>query len=488
MESLNEIINKFVKEYGKAGKVLSERIIELFNQGLTIDMAVTQAIKDTDFFNIIQEQIVNSIKTGIELGIGASITYLPNEIKEPWDASAMHLSTKLHGADIEMRKRIVDALQKAFKVNESVSKIKMALYDGYHSGNAVIRKQKLPNYLSELIKLSRKLDLEDKEKIELLRLERNALRRVKDNKPDTPLRASYNQLIEALEKGQNKHIQNATWVAVQEKSRYVAERIARTESARAYHDGFMAQYADDESVVAFRWRLSSGHPIHDICDLYAGADLYGLGKGIFPKDKIPMLPAHPHCLCHLEPMYKEELEGKKEKDNVEQGGREFIATLTQKQKERLLGVYGSREVKSGVSWTARARNYSNVKLESRLSKGKLKGSILKEIYSDIQNKLDWKKEFKVKCISTVKHFSKKHDIILSDHAVIRFISQKSGKGKRHFSEKELVSIWNRQPNYKESKNRLVKYYEDIAIIYNASDKVVISIVVRKGVKKTWEVI
>lgn len=36
-------------------------------------------------------------------------------------------------------------------------------------------------------------------------------------------------------------------------------------------------------------------------------DAYGLGPGIFPKDKAPELSAHPHCLCHYEKVYATEL-------------------------------------------------------------------------------------------------------------------------------------------------------------------------------------
>ena len=86
-------------------------------------------------------------------------------------------------------------------------------------------------------------------------------------------------------------------MAVQEKARYHAERIARTENARAYADGQMSRYMNDPDVVALKWKLGSRHPRYDICDFYANADLYGLGKGVYPKDKFPRLPAHPHCMC-----------------------------------------------------------------------------------------------------------------------------------------------------------------------------------------------
>lgn len=49
-------------------------------------------------------------------------------------------------------------------------------------------------------------------------------------------------------------------------------------------DGAMYPYAHDSDCVAFRWKLSSRHPYDDICDLYARADLWGMGEGIFQND------------------------------------------------------------------------------------------------------------------------------------------------------------------------------------------------------------
>ena len=79
-------------------------------------------------------------------------------------------------------------------------------------------------------------------------------------------------------------IDKAIDVATQEKARYFAERIARTEKARAYMDGGMYHYAHDPDCVAFKWKLSSCHPCDDICDLYARADLWGMDEGSFQND------------------------------------------------------------------------------------------------------------------------------------------------------------------------------------------------------------
>lgn len=77
-------------------------------------------------------------------------------------------------------------------------------------------------------------------------------------------------------------VDTAIGVATQERARYFAERIARTEKARAYMDGVMYPYANDPDCVVFKWKLSSRHPCDDICDLYPYR-LVGDERRQFPK-------------------------------------------------------------------------------------------------------------------------------------------------------------------------------------------------------------
>lgn len=95
---------------------------------------------------------------------------------------------------------------------------------------------------------------------------------------------AYNGIIGAISKGNEEMVDKAIDVATQESARYFAERIARIEKARACMDGAMYPYAHDSDCVAFKWKLSSRHPCDDICDLYARADLWGMGEGSFQND------------------------------------------------------------------------------------------------------------------------------------------------------------------------------------------------------------
>ena len=117
--------------------------------------------------------------------------------------------------------------------------------------------------------------------------------------------ASKEEVMKMLIEEQNKAIDKAMRIAVEEKTRYYAKRIARTEAARAYYEGMMASAVDDPDIFGFQWVLSTAH-VHEkhecLCDEYAEMDV-GYGKGIFPKDEVPELPAHPNCMCHLRKIF-----------------------------------------------------------------------------------------------------------------------------------------------------------------------------------------
>ena len=182
-----------------------------------------------------------------------------------------------------MREAITDTIREQLKRNATWTDAAKALYDGYEHGN-VVRPQQLPKYLSvvryatqgspEALREARKVFY-------------NIERLSKSGAPTKSLRAAYSSLVRAAQTGTEEQLEKACYVAVQEKSRYVAQRIIRTELSRAYSDGFNAKIMQDDDVVAVRLKLSTRHPVFDICDLFAEADMYGLGKGVYPKDKAP---------------------------------------------------------------------------------------------------------------------------------------------------------------------------------------------------------
>lgn len=116
------------------------------------------------------------------------------------------------------------------------------------------------------------------------------------------LRAAYLEAIRKAEAGAGmEELGKRLNVALQERNRFFANRIARTELHRARIEQRAVEWMGQEWVKTIRIRLSPRHPKADICDYHANADLYGLGPGIYPKAVAPLPPYHPFCFCLISP-------------------------------------------------------------------------------------------------------------------------------------------------------------------------------------------
>lgn len=235
----------------------------------------------------------------------------------------------------------------------------------YNGGKDIISRQDLPKYLQNV----REATGNDPQALaEQRQAIDNINRLAKNGAPNKALQAAYNKLLEAVQKGNEKAIEKAVEVAVNEKSRYVAERITRTEMARAWADGFIAKMQKDADIVAVKFKLSSRHPVFDICDMYAKADMYGLGAGIYPKDKLPPLPVHPHCLCRYVEVIEGEVDMQQQRDQVRETGDKWLNSLPESRRVQVLGRKGLKAWENGEDWRKYMRGYAGLReAESRLS-------------------------------------------------------------------------------------------------------------------------
>lgn len=79
---------------------------------------------------------------------------------------------------------------------------------------------------------------------------------------------------------------------------YNALRLARTELTAAYGEATRAAAEASPAIGKVKWVLSNAHPKPDICDTNAKG---GDGHGVYDANKCPPYPAHPNCLCTLQP-------------------------------------------------------------------------------------------------------------------------------------------------------------------------------------------
>ena len=339
------------------------RIRELIAEGYSVRFAVYQAYREHPVMLVMQGEALAGIRAEAERGYGAP---LPQGITarlftQAWAPDGLRLSTRTTRGAILVREMVARTIEEQIAKSASYKQASLAIFDGYKKGG-VIPTQDIPKYLNETITAARHVGIPRDELMKAL----TPVRRQIVKGTTAGMRAAYSQLVDALEAQNEKALSKAIYVATQERTRYFADRIARTEMARAYQDGFLLKWDNNEDCVAYQWKLSGRHPRYDICDLYAKANLYGMGAGVFPKDKVPLLPAHPHCMCFLKPVIRGMIDNEMPIDRVEEGGREYLDSVSLHHRQMLLGINGEKDVRVGVSWTVKARGYSGDKLIGRL--------------------------------------------------------------------------------------------------------------------------
>lgn len=349
----------------KTIKAFAKEIKQLLKEGKTAKEAVKEAYKKYPVMKTLEKELQKQLEEEMKRGAGEDIPInaIHDALSLVWSPDNLTLSERTTKGGKEITKQAASIIAEAIKKGESVQKTALALFDGYGYGH-VLPTQDIPEFMKKLSEIGKLTDYKGREFRKTLRDVERQLKRVNVQ----GMKIAYGKVKEAIETGNEKKINKAVYVATQERTRYFARRIARTELARAYHDGFMAQWEDDDDCIAFKWTLSSKHPFCDICDLFAEADLYGMGKGVFPKNKVPVLPVHPHCMCHLRPVMQgsDLLTSEKPKPRIERGGREWFDAQNTMTRQDILGIYGEKAVRAGVSWTKKARGYNGKFLKGRL--------------------------------------------------------------------------------------------------------------------------
>ncbi len=356
--NLKSIINEFSKKYGQNAAKMEKRVLEYINGGIAAETAIKRAFADTGLLTDLTADIQAAKLQAVSLGIGYDATgntEITTALNRPWDGTGVTFSQRIHLGGEQMRTAMVDEIKSQLKLGASAVDVARSLYDGYGYGH-IQTKQAAPDYLAEIVAFARRSDLTEKEKQKLLRQIRLAKQAVdnlsQNGAPNQALKTAYSKLLEAVQGSNQANINKAVSVAINEKSRYVAERIARTEAGRAYFDGVIAQYKDNSLVIAYKWELASRHPAEDICDMYAGADLFGLGPGIFPKEICPPMPAHPNCLCLLYPVFRGEADLTKQATSPKSGGIKWLQAHPEAAKN-ILPVNASAD-----NWISVARGFS----------------------------------------------------------------------------------------------------------------------------------
>ncbi len=304
-----------------------------------------QAVMDS-FSGEYAKILAAGLSVAISESVGSAADLVVGEIK---------LSSRLYAQSEATSAIVQGVVQNHTRGYNDARALALELYEGYGFNpteplNLKPGNSALPKYLREVI-------LPDKPSmIELSKIFAKA--QTKALKTGA-LKAAYTELLEAVDDAElgvgQKHLEKKIQVAFEEKMRYYAKRIAETEIHRAFSENHARDLMADSDVEYVEWRLSPWHPVHDICDYFAGVDRYGLGNGVYPKAFAPVAPAHPHCKCVLTERF--DLNGKSIKD-VQDAELAYFNTLPPDKARKVAGSEKKLErVKAGeTAWEVHNSN------------------------------------------------------------------------------------------------------------------------------------
>jgi hypothetical protein len=332
---------------------------------------------DPELRRIVGAAVVQSVAAGYGLtpSVSASVRAQATALDQHWDSRGMTLSQQVHGTVGGFRLALDDSLRQSFAQGRSIQQAARAIYDGYQPGRtptgpfaAIVPAiparggnapaPALPLEIDAAIVEAGKLSPKDWAQLQVLR---SRIASYASGLQSAPLRTAYMDLARRLNRIGTESFRKAVYAATEEKARYFADRIARTEAARAWGAAFRDQQMGDDMVVGIRSKTSSAHNIFDICDFHARADLYGMGPGCYPKDRAPSYPYHPHCGCILSPIRKRRPSDPGPRDGGPDvaAGAATLQAMRQHQRNSLLTIAGANTLKvDPASWPRTMRHWS----------------------------------------------------------------------------------------------------------------------------------
>jgi hypothetical protein len=266
-----------------------EELLAKLDEGVDPRLAIAQVQKsfDGEFAGELAQAFSTVLQRSVSVG---SVLAMP--------VGEVVLSRRLWALNGEMVNQVSGLIRQHAQGLQSAQTLARQLYDGYTPVDGVQRplegaaRAKLPKALQALTSTPQTRE-------SLARVLEQGQQLAARIKSET-LKAGYLEAVQAWVDGEGKQaLAKRLWVAQREKNRYTADRIAQTELARAHQSKVGAEFMADGSISVVQVRINPAHPVTDICDLHARADLFGLGAGCYPKAKAPRPPFHPHCACRL---------------------------------------------------------------------------------------------------------------------------------------------------------------------------------------------
>lgn len=359
-QEISGLVRSYDIKYGLAIKPFLDWFIEQLKnlRNRTIKQVVDRGWKLFDVEAKLKQALVDTAAEGGALKIKAmnpsaeiNTNGLKSDVKnKPWVDDGRDLNSRAQVADTATRRYIVEATKQDFAFASDYERNLKAINAQIRASGQVDEKllrKRVRKMTADIRKLGFTKDYE--KQLKLLEKEISTLSEM--NYPTSETKKAYEGFIRAVRGKNIQAFEKSVEQMVKTKARYITRRIARTETARAQLDSFLLMSKDDEDVIGYVWNLDASHKITDICDVHAKGN-FGLGVGVFPKDKLPPIPAHPSCICYLtEVIIDDENPVDLDKFNYTKGGNALINKLPAKQQNVILGSKErGKAFRKGESW------------------------------------------------------------------------------------------------------------------------------------------
>lgn len=339
----------FIKKYGK----LADEVIALIHAGLAKGQTAAQvtdsAMKAAKYVERVKELTLDVMaatvtRNGLEIIDSRALRNW--WLDQHWKGQDLTLSQIINSN--EARAQIIQTVSGQLKTGSAWTTTAKAVTDQQLVAGDISKT------MTKLVKFARHSDA--RAVIPELRKAQRAVERLaRAGAPTTRLKKAYQNIINVVERGDVEGLDKAVDRAVRAKARYNAERIARTEMSRANSKAIEVQIDADPDAVGYKSNLSSRHVDPDVCDIHAGADQYGMGEGVVPKNIGLAIPYHPNCLCFATLVYRSPV--KTPKFNPDAGAKYLKNNKAVRQ-----GVFSKRDdsefKKNPGTWQGHTSNYS----------------------------------------------------------------------------------------------------------------------------------
>lgn len=302
---------------------------------------------------------------------------------------------------------------------------------------------------------------------------------------------------------QGKHPSTLTreFAKKMQSKKFDAYRLLHTESSFLMSEATHAGYKED-GVEKYEILATLDSKTCEICGELDG-NVYEVGKEI---TGVNMPPFHPLCRCTDVPHYadtptngmarvaRDPETGKTYEVPADMTYKQWHEQYVEKNPDKRLAERKQRNKKADNEQFQRYRKILGKDAPETLDSFQTmkytdseKWNAKKREFatiSKIMEKESYSEEYRSKMRSTYYRFKDK-GYEFTDHSLNRYLGQKTGRGKKAFTEDELLKVLDSSVNYLEEGGRTVKFYNGIAAIQNEQTEEVVSIVVRNKPKKGW---